>query len=271
VSLRHSQTARFLLDQDVTVQALLSRILWLQGLADQARRIAQLAVDNALAIGHELSLCHALAQAACPVALYTGDLAAAEGFVATLLDTAKELGLAGWVARSHCFQGVVSIMRDDFSVGLSLLRDGLNELRVMGAAPSSVAFLAVLARGLGRAGRISEGMEAIDQALMLSGRYEELWCLPELLRNKADLLLVEGSGGALLGAEDCFRQALDRAGRAKTLAWELRAAISLARLRKGQGRSREARDLLARVYGRFTEGFGTADLREAKRLIDALS
>jgi predicted ATPase len=67
------------------------------------------------------------------------------------------------------------------------------------------------------------------------------------------------------------RRTSDWTGRDGTLAWELRAAISLARLWQSQGRSREARDLLARVYGRFTEGFGTADLREAKRLIDALS
>jgi predicted ATPase/DNA-binding winged helix-turn-helix (wHTH) protein len=269
-ALRPSQTARFLLDQDVTVQALLSRILWLQGYADQATRTAQLAVDKALAIRHALSLCHALAQAACPVALYTGDLAAAEGFVATLLDTAKELGLAGWIARSHCFLGVMSIMRDDTAVGLPLLRGALDELREMGAAPGSAAFLTVLARGLGRAGRISEGMAAIDQALMLSKRNEEFWCFPELLRNKGELHLLQGSGDALLAAEDYFQQALARAGRDGTLGWELRAAISFARFRQGQGGYHEARNLLVRVYALFTEGFATADLRAAQRLIDEL-
>ena len=266
-----SHTARFLLDREVTVQSVLSRVLWLQGFADQATRVAQLAAHRALAIRHALSLCHALAQAACPVALYAGDLAAAEGFLATLLDTAKQLGLAGWIARSHCFQGVVPIMRDDFAVGLPLLRGALDELREAGAAPGYAAFLTVLARGLGRAGRISEGMAAIDQALTVCKRYEEFWCFPELLRNTGELHLLQGSGDAFLKAEDCFQQALDWTGRDGTLAWELRAAISLARLWQSQGRNREARDLLARVYGRFTEGFGTVDLREAKRLIVALS
>ena len=161
-------------------------------------------------------------------------------------------------------------MRDDFAVGLPLLRDGLNELRVMGAAPAAAAFLAVLARGLGRAGRVSEGMETIDQALTLSERYEEFWCFPELLRDKGELHLLQGSGDAVLAAEDCFQRALDWAGRDGTLAWELRAAISLARLRQCQGGYDEARNLLARVYSRFTEGFGTADLRAAKRLLDEL-
>jgi hypothetical protein len=109
-----------------------------------------------------------------------------------------------------------------------------------GAAPGAAAFLTVLARGLGRAGRASEGMAAIEQAFMLSERHEERWCLPEFLRNKEELRLFKGSRDALRGAEECLRQALDWAGRDGTLAWELRAAISLARLRRDQ-RSRWGR------------------------------
>jgi predicted ATPase len=270
VSRRRSQAARFLLDQDVTVQALLSRILWLQGFADQATRTAQVAVDKAAAIGHPLSQCHALAQAACSVALYTGDLAAAEGFVATLLDVARDLRLAGWIARSHCFQGVVSIMRDDFAVGLPLLRGGLDELREAGAAPGTAAFLTVLARGLGRAGRVSEAMAAIEQAFTLSERYEERWCLPELLRNKGELLLLQSTVAATETAEDLFGQALDEARRQEALAWELRAATSLARLLRNRGRSADAIACLQPVYDRFTEGFGAADLIVAKLLLDEL-
>jgi len=142
-------------------------------------------------------------------------------------------------------------------------------LREVGAAPGAAAFLTVLARGLGRAGRVSEGLAAIEQAFMLSERYEEHWCLPELLRNKGELRLFKGSRDALRGAEECLRQALGWASCDGTLAWELRAAISFARLRRDQGQQAGARDLLTSVYERFTEGFGTADLREAKRLIDA--
>ena len=159
---RHSQTARFLLDPDITVQALLSRILWLRGFSDQAARTARSAVDGALAIGHTLSLCHALAQAMCPVALYTGDLACAEASVEKLLDNAKERGLAGWVARGRCFLGMVMITRENFAAGLPLLRDALAELHESGAAPSYPAFLAILAGGLGRAGQVIEGLATID-------------------------------------------------------------------------------------------------------------
>jgi tetratricopeptide (TPR) repeat protein len=265
VPVRHSHTSRFLLDTDVTVQALLARILWLQGFSDQAIRAARLAVDRALAIGHALSLCHALAQALCPVARYTGDLARAENAVAMLLDNARARGLAGWIARGHCFLGMVMIMRGDFAAGLPLLRDALAELRESGAAPGYPAFLAVLAGSLGRAGRVIEGLETIDQALTLSRRHEERWCFPELLRVKGELRLLEGSVETSHSAEDCFRQAIYEAHIDGTLAWELRAATSLARLRRDQ-----ARELLGSVFGRFTEGFSTADLHEAKALLDEL-
>jgi predicted ATPase len=267
---RHSQTVRFLIDHRVAVRALLSRILWCQGFPDQATHTAQLAVEDAGARGHTLSLCHALSQAVCPVALYNGDLAAAESFVAILLGHARELGLSGWIARAHCFQGTVLIVRGDFAAGLPLLRNALEELREGGSAPGFPQFLAVLARGLGRAGRVTEGQAAIDQALTLSERYEERWSLPELLRTKGELHLLAGSGGAALAAEDCFRQALDWARHDGTLSWELRAALSLGRLWRNQARDAEAHDLLTSVYGRFTEGFDTADVKAARALIDDL-
>ena len=162
------------------------------------------------------------------------------------------------------------IVRGDFAAGLPLLQDALDELRDAGAAPGYSSFLAVLARGMGRAGRVNEGLAAIEEALALSERHEERWSLPELLRTKGELHLLVGSGGDARAAEDCFRQALDWARHDGTLSWELRAALSLSRLRRDQGRAREAHDLLATVYGRFAEGFETADLRTAKALLDDL-
>jgi len=107
------------------VQALLARILWLQGFPDEAAHTARSAVDRALAIGHALSLCHALGQAACPIAHLNGDLGWAEDSVAILLDNAGERGLSGWIARGHCFLGMTMIAQQDFAGGLPLLRDAL--------------------------------------------------------------------------------------------------------------------------------------------------
>jgi predicted ATPase len=268
---RQSQPVRFLIDQRVAARSLLARILWLQGFPDQAVSTARLAVEEAEASGHALSLCHALAQAACPVATLNGDVAAAQSFTAVLLDRARELGLSGWIARGHCFQGTLLIMRRDFVAGLPLLRDALEEMREGGAAPGYPAFLALFARGLGLAGQVTEGLAVIDQALELSERHEERWSLPEVSRNKGELLLLGGLVGAAVAAEDCFRQALDWAHRDGALSYELRAAFSFGRLRRDQGRSSEAHDLVASVYRRFTEGFETADLQTAKRVLDELN
>jgi len=95
-----------------------------------------------------------------------------------------------------------------------------------------------------------------------------LWLEAELNRHKGQLLLRQGHSEA---AEELYRKALSIAGEQEAKLWELRAAVSLARLRRDQGREAEARDLLAPVYGWFTEGFDTADLKEAKALLDQLA
>ncbi len=132
------------------------------------------------------------------------------------------------------------------------------------------SFLGVLAEGLGRAGQGAQGIAAIDEALGTSERHEERWCMAELLRIKGGLVLLEGATDAATTAEDYFRQALGRARRQGALSWELRAATSLARLRRDQGRGKDGYELLAPIYDRFTEGPATADLRAAKALIDEL-
>jgi predicted ATPase len=125
-----------------------------------------------------------------------------------------------------------------------------------------------MAEALGRAGQTADGLATIEEAIARSERTEEHWAMAELVRVKGELLLLQDAPGAAAAAEDHFRQALDWARRQGALSWELRAATSLARLLRDRDRIGEARDLLAPVYGRFTEGFGTADLRTAKQLLD---
>jgi predicted ATPase len=160
-------------------------------------------------------------------------------------------------------------MRDRLDFGLPLLQSALAELRCSGAAPAYPAFLGTLAQGLGRAGLFGESLQIIEQALESCERSEERWCQPELLRIKGELLLLHDVPGAA-AAEDHFRQALDWARGQGALSWELRAATSLARLLRDQGRSADAIACLQPIYDRFTEGFGTADLNTAKQLLDEL-
>jgi predicted ATPase len=110
-------------------------------------------------------------------------------------------------------------------------------------------------------------MALVDEALQIAGRTGEHWFLAELDRQKGKLLLRQGHSEA---AEELYYKALDIAREQEAKLWELRAAASLARLRRDQGRRAEARDLLAPIYGWFTEGFDTPDLREAKALLDEL-
>ena len=119
------------------------------------------------------------------------------------------------------------------------------------------------------AAQFDESLAAADEALERTERSNALWWTPEALRIKGEtLLLCKGDTSA---AEDHFCRSLDLARRQGALSWELRTATSLARLRRDTGRIRGARELLSSVYGRFTEGFGTADLRSAKALIEKLT
>jgi predicted ATPase len=217
-----------------------------------------------------VSLCYVLAHAACPLALLTGDLAAAEHYGTMLLDHSTRHALGRWRACGRGFQGVLVIRRGDVITGLQLLRAGLDEFGEVGS--SLLQFLALLmAEALGRAGQYADGLGVIDETIARSERTEELWAMAELMRVRGELLLLQGEPGAAAAAEDHFRQALDWACRQGALSWELRAAMSLARLWQNQGRPADAVACLQPVYDRFTEGFDTADLTAAKQLLKELS
>jgi predicted ATPase len=128
-------------------------------------------------------------------------------------------------------------------------------------------FLACLAEGLAATGNASHGLTTIDRALEQCGRREELWCRAEMSRVKGEVLL-RGNDPREALAERQFVEALDWARRQGALSWELRAAMSLARLRRKNGNAEEAMAVLAGVYARFTEGFATADLVMARVLLD---
>ena len=209
-----SHISRFQTDQRVVMSVFLARILWLQGFPDQATRAAHSSVEDAGAANHTISLCVALAHAACPIALLTGDLAAAEHYVTMLLDHSTRHALALWRAGGRSFQGVLVIQRGDVITGLRLLRAGFDEFGEAGS--TLLQFLAFLmAEALSRAGQNAEGLAAIEEAIARSERTEERWAMAELMRVKGELLLLQGAPGAAAAAEDHFRQTLDCARRAR--------------------------------------------------------
>ena len=267
---RRPHVVRFQFDQFVASTAYLARVLWIMGLPDQALRTAESSVTEARTLGHTNSLCYVLGSGACAVALLSGDLVVAERYVTTLLEQSQKHMLALWNIMGLCFSGSLDIMSGRAEAGLQTLRQGVDALRDAGFVLYHTAALAELAKGLGMTGRAPEGLNIIDRALEQARRNHERWCLSELLRIKGDLLLLQQGLQATVAAETLFLESLGWARRQEALSWELRTAVSLARLRMMERRNDEAHAAIAPVYGRFSEGFSTADLRSAKQLLSEL-
>jgi predicted ATPase/DNA-binding winged helix-turn-helix (wHTH) protein len=249
-------------------QTFLARVLWLQGFPAQAADTAQGTIEQPRAASWARPLCQTLARAACPIALWTGDLDLAEHYIELLSDYSAKHGLTVWRAFGCAYEGVLSIQRGHLSDGIGLVRAGLDEIDRAFAGYRVLMFLGELAEALGRAGQIVEGLATINKAVACAEQTAEGWIVPELLRIKGELLLLNGGDEAAAGAGDHMRQALDLARRQGALSWELRAATSLARLLHDQGRPGDALRCLQPVYDRFTEGFDTADLNSARALLD---
>jgi predicted ATPase/class 3 adenylate cyclase/DNA-binding winged helix-turn-helix (wHTH) protein len=248
-----------------------ARILWLQGFADQALRVVEHNIDEGNTVGQALSFCSVLGQGACPIAFWAGDLDAAERYGAMLLDHTERHPIRLWHVWAGCFNGLVVAKRGNLGAGLRALRGGLEEAGEARFLPRFLLLLGELAACLGKAGEIALGLETIDETLARCEARDERWYVAELLRIKGELVILEGAADAATSAEGLFLRALDWAGRQQALAWELRTSTSLARLWRDRHRATEARELLGPVYGRFTEGFATADLQQAKDLWEKLA
>jgi hypothetical protein len=232
-------------------------------------RTVERSISGARSLNHANTLCYVLALAACPIALFMGDLVATENYLALLHHQSEKYSLARWQAWDRAYQSMLSIARGDAHTGLHLLHAG--PLGEFGDRHSTLRLMVFqIAELLGRAGKISEGLAAGQEAIGPSEPYAESWRTAELLRIKGELVLLQGGEGAA-AAEDHFRQALDWAHRQGAVSWELRAATSVARLLRDQGRPVDAKALLQPVFAQFTEGFETADLRIARQLIEELA
>jgi tetratricopeptide (TPR) repeat protein len=251
-------------DQRVAALAFLSLMLWLQGYPDQALKTSRNAVAEARSFGHANSIGYSLAYGACAVAQLCGEHQAEEELAGMLLRFAEDHALDLWRAFGQAHQGSVLISRGAYADGVARLREGIAGFEETRSGLRRPVHLAMLAFGLGKAGQPDEGLAVIDAALAECERNEERWCLPELLRMKGALLLMADRSGQAGAAEALFRQALDRSLAQRTPAWTLRSAVSLARLL----RTGKSYRVLEDAYGSFSEGFGTADLRRARMLLD---
>ena len=259
-------------DQRVMARTALARVLSLQGSLDQAIHNAQTSLVDAQAVDHILSVCYALGEAVCPIALMTGDLAAAERSVAMLNDMVTKHGVTVYKSLGPHLEGELLIRRGEFAAGSTVLRAALGRLPTAGGVKRRNSwFLGVLAEGLAGAEQLTEALATIDEALAQADRSGQHWCITELYRVKGELLLQEAGDQSIPAAEDCLQRALGIAQEQGALFWELRAALSLARLRIRRDQQDDARRILAPVYDQFTEGFETADLKQARALLEQLA
>jgi hypothetical protein len=259
----------FPLDLRISTHYFRARILWLQGLADEALRLVEHNIEEGRANGHALTFCSVLGQAACPIALLAGDLGAAERYGEVLFEHTERHAIRLWRIWAGCFKGIVMAKRGDIDAGLALLRSEIERAGDARFLPRFLLPLGELAACLGEANEIEKGLAAVDDTLQRCEARHEQWYVPELLRIRGELMLKDTPHRSASSAEQCFTEALKLAKQQGARFWELRNALSLARLRVEQGRKTDASQILAPAYRAF-EGLEIADVREAKALLDGL-
>jgi predicted ATPase len=242
--------------------------LWLLGYPGQA--LAR--VHEALALAHELSQPYRLAVARCYAAFvsqFCGDVPVVHEQAEATVALATEQGFPFWVAPGMSLRGWALAMQGQGEEGLAQIRQGIASLRATGAVVFVPFLYTVLAEVYAHLGCTDDGLQALAEAYTLVEQHEERWWEAEVCRLRGVLLLRQ-PGTPQTEAEAGFQHALDVARRQEAKSLELRAAMSLGRLWQQQGKRAEAHACLAPIYGWFTEGFDTADLQEAKTLLEEL-
>ena len=201
--------------------------------------------------------------------LLRSDGTAAQKHAEDALALIETLGLQALLPRTIAAKGGALIAQGCYEDGIAEMRRRISTYRTSWTTPPGWA-LSFLAYGLGKLGRHAEGLEVLEEGFASVAKTGEQLYSPSLHQVKGELLLVQNpSDGAK--AKQCFRTAIEIARRQSARSEELRATMSLARLLAKQGQRAEAREMLAEIYGWFTEGFDTADLKEAKALLDELN
>jgi class 3 adenylate cyclase/predicted ATPase len=249
------------------LQGFLGIALFCLGVPDQALALSSEAVTEAWRLAHPPHLAGILSQATILLSL-VGENATLDERASELFAVATEQRFRYYRAQGTIFRGWAMVKNGEVTEGISLLRTGFAEYRATGTQTWIPYYIALLASAYTIAGQIEEVATLLDDAFHIADKTGECWLVAELNRHKGQLLLRQGHAKA---AEELYRKALAIAVEQEAKLWELRAAVSLARLRRDRGRRAEARDLLAPVYGWFTEGFNTPDLKEAKALLDELA
>jgi predicted ATPase len=283
-------------DPGVSCRTFAAWIMWHLGYPDQALQYARTVKKIAEELAHPFSLAQALSFGAA-VHLFRREGKRVQEMAEALTPLCREQGFALWLAGGKLLHGGALTEQGQGEAGIAEMRQGLADWRATGAAICWPCFLGLLAEAHGKVGQPEEGLGVLAEALEASRTSGEVWYDAELYRLKGQLTLqskpVEDkskvSRGQVKGkseitnpqplapgtqaeaeAEAYFLKAIEIARQQSAKSLELRSAVSLSRLWQSQGKITEARALLSEIYGWFTEGFDTADLQEAKVLLEEL-
>jgi predicted ATPase/DNA-binding winged helix-turn-helix (wHTH) protein len=245
----------------------LVRSLWLLGNADEARSAASRVLQEAEHFGHPIPLAIVLAGIA-PVWIWMGEWEVAQTYVSRLTEHTAQHSMSIHTAVCRGFQGQLAVERGDPTGGLEALLEASYELQTSRFEIFRAYFAEPLARALAARGRMAEAIAAIDLALKSNEADRSSFMLPELLRAKGDLLAAHFPDHSV-DAEALLRLSFEQARRQGALAWQLRAAMSLARPHSPQEHTHDTHLLLRDTYTQFAEGFGTRDLILARQALEA--
>ncbi len=262
--------ARFGADGGVAILSYRSLALWTLGYPESALADAEHALGEAREIGQAATLMFALGGAGPWIVILCGNYAAATAQAGELVALAVEKGAALWKALGLLNQGLLLVLTGRASDGVQMMNSGIAAHRSTGSTTWMPWLLLFLASAYAELGQFDDAWRCIGEALTAVETTKERSCEAEVHRIAGETALKSLAPDPAK-AEAYFDRALTIAREQQAKSWELRAAMSMARLWRDQGKRDEARELLAPVYGWFTEGFDTRDLKEAKALLDELA
>ena len=260
---------RFAVDIAVSILCYRSLALWLLGYPEAALADTKRVVEHARGIGQAASLMFALHHASL-AHIQFGNYAAANADADELAVLAEEKDALLWKASGILWRGCLLTLTGKPTDAVHTITKGLGALRSTGATMWMPLLLTYLARAYAELGQGDDAWRCIGEAMTAVETTKEKWCESEVNRVAGEILLASPEPDRAK-AKDYLERALAVARAQQARSWELRAATSMARFRRDQGKPRQARDLLAAVYDGFTEGFDTLDLKEAKALLNSLA
>jgi class 3 adenylate cyclase len=260
---------RFGHDSRVAVLSYRSWTLWMLGYPDAALADAEHALKDAREIGQAATLAYALTHVSF-LHMLCGDYALAAAQSQQLFALAEDKGAWFWRPHGMMQQGCVHALTGHPSEAVQMLAAGITAYRSTGSNAWFPWFLSHLSRAYAELGQSDDAWRCIDEAMAAVETTDERWCEAEIYLMASEIALLPSEGDHAK-AEGYLGRALAVAREQRTKSWELRAALGIARLWRDQGKSQQAHELLAPVYGWFTEGFGTLDLKNAKALLDQLA